>query len=621
MWFSMTSAALASTLSVGPTGSHATIADAVAAAQPGDVIEIEAGTFVERVDIEQSLTLRGAGRELTTIEYAGPENDALSIEFATNVVIEDLTVVGTPEVKALRILASSGELSRVSLRSTPGVGTARLAEVDRSLFRFHDIDAIGAGGTPSNGGLFDCDKSDVVFEDATFEDGVAESGGAVAIRDSSAAFVRSTFRNNRAVSGGAVMVSGPPTAPVRFEECLFEDNLAETAEGDGGALVITNNPTTIVRSTFRGNRAVDDAGAIQLDFSPDSRLEDNRFENNVSGTAGALYLQRPLGVRVRRNVFVDNEAALGAAILVTGAGAFDVHGNHLCGGDAEEGGAVAVIAHQGTLAGTLRNNLWIDNQATTGGSALFSTGNSVLDLDNNTFHGSATSAILADPPGVLGSTNNAFVDLGSSAIVGGAEVSLSYSLFWEATAPERGAQTHLIADPEFMDPVVDCTATLRPSPTSPLIDAGDPAILDVDGSPSDIGAYGGPGAVVWDLDGDGVTDEDCAPTDPAISTPTDEIIGDGIDQDCDGLDLCYLDLDEDGLGGPDVAAGDCTAPGLSSETGDCSDTDPALTTDCEPAVENSLPRAWFCQHAAPAPFTWLLLVALVGIRRRGVTAR
>jgi len=38
--------------------------------------------------------------------------------------------------------------------------------------------------------------------------------------------------------------------------------------------------------------------------------------------------------------------------------------------------------------------------------------------------------------------------------------------------------------------------------TSPLVDAGDPSITDPDGGTSDIGAFGGPGAEGWDLDGD-----------------------------------------------------------------------------------------------------------------------
>ena len=41
---------------------------------------------------------------------------------------------------------------------------------------------------------------------------------------------------------------------------------------------------------------------------------------------------------------------------------------------------------------------------------------------------------------------------------------------------------------------------------SPLVDAGDPAVLDPDHSRSDIGMYGGVGADLWDLDNDGAFD-------------------------------------------------------------------------------------------------------------------
>jgi len=41
---------------------------------------------------------------------------------------------------------------------------------------------------------------------------------------------------------------------------------------------------------------------------------------------------------------------------------------------------------------------------------------------------------------------------------------------------------------------------------SPLVNAGDPARLDPDGSRSDMGAYGGSDAGGWDLDRDGYPD-------------------------------------------------------------------------------------------------------------------
>jgi hypothetical protein len=54
-----------------------------------------------------------------------------------------------------------------------------------------------------------------------------------------------------------------------------------------------------------------------------------------------------------------------------------------------------------------------------------------------------------------------------------------------------------------------------------------------------------------------------------------EIVGDGVDQDCDNRDTCWVDADLDGVGGstslrgPDLTCGD--EPGLSTTTGDCVD--------------------------------------------------
>jgi hypothetical protein len=102
-----------------------------------------------------------------------------------------------------------------------------------------------------------------------------------------------------------------------------------------------------------------------------------------------------------------------------------------------------------------------------------------------------------------------------------------------------------------------------------------------------------------DADGDGFGDAACTTFAcdlpigySALSTACDdgeigtypgapEVVADGIDQDCDGGDTCYSDLDSDGYtDGSTVASADldCEDPGeagASTPTGDCDDTDAA----------------------------------------------
>jgi len=87
------------------------------------------------------------------------------------------------------------------------------------------------------------------------------------------------------------------------------------------------------------------------------------------------------------------------------------------------------------------------------------------------------------------------------ALYGPADV--RYSNAWNNTAPAyvgvsdpTGSDGNLAVDPAFVDTTaanpLDWDVHLAAG--SPLSDQGDPTILDLDGSRSDIGAYSGPGA-------------------------------------------------------------------------------------------------------------------------------
>lgn len=70
-------------------------------------------------------------------------------------------------------------------------------------------------------------------------------------------------------------------------------------------------------------------------------------------------------------------------------------------------------------------------------------------------------------------------------------------------ADPTGQDGNLAVEPRFLNSVLCQEWDLHLQTISPLIDAGDPNLVDPDGSPSDIGPYGGEGAASWDLDRDG----------------------------------------------------------------------------------------------------------------------
>jgi MYXO-CTERM domain-containing protein len=72
-------------------------------------------------------------------------------------------------------------------------------------------------------------------------------------------------------------------------------------------------------------------------------------------------------------------------------------------------------------------------------------------------------------------------------------------------------------------------------------------------------------------------DSDCDDTNAAIYPGAAETVGDGIDQDCDEVDDCYTDGDGDGFGISTVETGaDLSCTGASTTNDDCDDSDGAI---------------------------------------------
>ncbi len=122
------------------------------------------------------------------------------------------------------------------------------------------------------------------------------------------------------------------------------------------------------------------------------------------------------------------------------------------------------------------------------------------------------------------------------------------------------------------DPTGDCDdTTTRYNPAASETDCSDPADYNCDGST---------GYADGDLDGWAACEE-CDDAVAEINPDAREIAGDGVDGDCDGVDVCYVDADDDGyrpdltsmIAGTTIACDGTGEAGVSEPDGDCDDTD------------------------------------------------
>jgi len=307
-----------------------------------------------------------------------------------------------------------------------------------------------------------------------------------------------------------------------------------------------------------------------------------------------------------------------------------------------------------TGATSLRNNTFVENVASEDGGGLAVT-DAQLSVAFNSFLGNAAveggGAWVQDS--TLGFANNlvAWTAAGDGLVVGWSgsapTLEFDYGAWYDNTTTDvsgAASAAWLGANSLFVEPglesytpgATDCHAAgWWLGLDSPLIDAGDPSIEDLDGGVADIGSWGGPDADPddWaDADDDGFPALwDCDDTDDGAYPGNEEVPYDGSDNDCQDGDL--TDVDGDGYDGEEVEGGDdCDDDEPTTYPGADEVLDDGIDQDCDgkdAAYGDGTVRTWAwedtgvtpsgdgCACASASPVgAWGLLGLLLGVGRR-----
>jgi predicted outer membrane repeat protein len=374
------------------------------------------------------------------------------------------------------------------------------------------------------------------------------------------------FSANVALGDGGALAASGARSELRLTDVQAASNSARL--GDGGA-VWSIGSVGIENSEFTTNVArLGSGGAVHAGGTLD--VVSARFSGNTARQdGGAVYAHGGNVVEIEEAIFFRNQAGrTGGALRTDGVDTLRMVRGYLHANEALEGGALGL---EDTLTSVDLANLRVtDNVATRGGGGWLS-GTVQASIVNATFAGNEATDLgghlyAVAPVRLLDTLLYQAVDGGGAygAIEGGSD--RFYNLAWDNAGGDWlgwsdpvGTSGNLAVDPLLVAYTADADETnddLSLQDGSPAIDAGSPAIFDVDASRADIGAFGGPDADVRDADGDGWYDNrDCDDDDASRFPGAVETPYDGVDQDCDGADLD--DLDGDGFASTRLGGGDC----------------------------------------------------------------
>jgi len=337
-------------------------------------------------------------------------------------------------------------------------------------------------------------------------------------------------------------------------------------ESLGRATIVANNATRIDLScnTFCGNEVV--AGASGIEMYDDGMYPEFRHWDYYYGGE-----QKDVRYELNNNVFQDgasDDLDLGSAVLVRTCPSYE--GNYYY--------AESSPYYGGEFRGhvKIRNNTFVGNFGGEG-NVLTHTNDTRLEVTNNLFQDGDIGLHIGD--------DTTYVEA-------------SYNLYGDTTIDVIDEPGFGFDEPDatnLTEPAVfrnytpgTCGGELYLAPGSPGVDAGYPDESWNDNFPADplapsvpnrgdIGAFGGPDACVPDVDCDtqnAILDCDDLSLGTYVGAP--EVPYDGIDQDCDGADLC--DLDGDGV---DAAFAGCGGT-------DCNDLDAAIHPGATDILENGI---------------------------------
>ena len=362
---------------------YASIADALAAAQPGDTIEL-LKDVTENITINKSLTL-----DLGKFTLSGNANAAVVTISGdkSQVIVQNGTVTGGKK-SGIRITDADVTLTKLTVTKNASTG--------------------------DGGGIDAVKGKELVVEQCAINENTAKNrGGGILVEDTPLKVVGSKIENNQGFHGAGIYLSDPKTPVCGRHEItgtLIEGNKVLNDYGIGGGIHVgTRSQVNIENSTISKN-AADQGGGI-VAYTADSVILNHVVITENQATVGAGILTLTIHAcntefKLTNNTEVKNNTATyyGGGVMAWGDGSdgiaqvVTVENSSISNNNAKDGAGIFINLQDTATNAFVTINLGVgaivqENKATRNGGGIFARNLGNTAVSKGTINAAEGSAV------------------------------------------------------------------------------------------------------------------------------------------------------------------------------------------------------------------------------------
>jgi hypothetical protein len=407
-----------------------------------NIVEVDAGRYLENITITRTVTIQGQGVEYTTID--GSESGRVFIVVASSsLTLKNLTVANgqSPNSDPFELQTGAGifipnghlvlsETKVINNRSRYGAGIS--IDGGTLLIQASSISAnVTDKGNRGGAGLFINGKSDVRIIDSIISHNYSnQGGGGIRIAKGTLTISNTLFLENDAENGSAIdnsRIHYDEEAPTVY---IYDSSFVSNTSGYYSAAISNEGSLTLVNSKVISHtgRGIDNGADMLVTHSEisgnkrggilnrgimtvtESIFEHNQADINGGAIVNGTYPSTDPQITIIDSIFKDNETnSRGGAIYNTGwlgsrviiSNSQFVHNLAMSSGGSGYGGA---IANDGGYM-TIDNSSMFNNQSGFAGGVIYNTDGGELFVTNSTishnYAGQSGGAVLNQSPSLF----------------------------------------------------------------------------------------------------------------------------------------------------------------------------------------------------------------------------